>query len=127
MVRWFDEHLKAPAKGEKVAEATSLLGEPLVAPAPGATARAGLEARLASAEGAWKRAPSNADSIIWYGRRLAYLGRYREAIRVFGDVQHAFVAAREEADETDRIAAFGSFLTVAAALAAARSQRSGGS
>jgi dihydrofolate synthase/folylpolyglutamate synthase len=50
-----------------------------------------------------------------------------QSIRAFGDVEHAFVAAREEADETDRIAAFGSFLTVAAALAAARSQRSGGS
>jgi dihydrofolate synthase/folylpolyglutamate synthase len=50
-----------------------------------------------------------------------------KSIRAFGDVEHAFVAAREEANETDRIAAFGSFLTVAAALAAARSQRSGGS
>jgi dipeptidyl aminopeptidase/acylaminoacyl peptidase/tetratricopeptide (TPR) repeat protein len=85
IVEWFDEHLKAPAKGGKIAEATSLLGEPLVPPAPGASARAGLEARLAAAEAAWKRTPANADSIIWYGRRLAYVGRYRDAIRVFGD------------------------------------------
>jgi len=48
-----------------------------------------------------------------------------QSIRAFGDVQQAFAAAREGADEADRIAAFGSFLTVAAALAATRSQRSG--
>ncbi|MGE5172009.1 MAG: glutamate ligase domain-containing protein, partial [Rudaea sp.] len=46
-----------------------------------------------------------------------------DAIRRFPDVAHAFAAAREDAAETDRIAAFGSFLTVAAALAAARDRR----
>jgi dihydrofolate synthase/folylpolyglutamate synthase len=50
-----------------------------------------------------------------------------QSIRTFGDVQQAFAAAQEDANEADRIAAFGSFLTVAAVLAAARSQRSGGS
>ena len=50
-----------------------------------------------------------------------------QSIRAFGDVQQAFAAAQEDANEADRIAAFGSFLTVAAALAAARRQRSGGS
>jgi dihydrofolate synthase/folylpolyglutamate synthase len=43
-----------------------------------------------------------------------------DAIRTFDGVAHAFAAARNDADETDRIAAFGSFLTVAAVLAAAR-------
>ena len=41
------------------------------------------------------------------------------AIRTFDDIEAAFAAAREEADEADRIIVFGSFLTVAAALAAA--------
>ena len=41
------------------------------------------------------------------------------AIRTFDDIDAAFAAAREEADEADRIVVFGSFLTVAAALAAA--------
>jgi dihydrofolate synthase/folylpolyglutamate synthase len=45
------------------------------------------------------------------------------AIRRHPDVAHAFAAARDEAAEADRIAAFGSFLTVAAALAAARDRR----
>ena len=42
------------------------------------------------------------------------------SIVTFGEVADAFRAAREQADEADRILVFGSFLTVAAALAAAR-------
>ena len=45
------------------------------------------------------------------------------AIRSFADIGHAFDAARKDANETDRIAAFGSFLTVAAALVAAGQRR----
>ncbi len=41
-----------------------------------------------------------------------------ESIRAFDDVGTALRAARDEAGETDRITAFGSFLTVGAALAA---------
>ncbi|HEX6138226.1 MAG TPA: bifunctional tetrahydrofolate synthase/dihydrofolate synthase [Casimicrobiaceae bacterium] len=47
----------------------------------------------------------------------------RDAIRVFADVGRAFDAACGDAHEADRIAAFGSFLTVAAVLAAARASR----
>ena len=42
------------------------------------------------------------------------------AIRIHADVRGAFAAARESAGEADRIIVFGSFLTVAAALAAHR-------
>ena len=45
------------------------------------------------------------------------------AIRMFDDIETAFDAARGDAGEADRIAAFGSFLTVAAALAALRRAR----
>jgi folylpolyglutamate synthase/dihydropteroate synthase len=38
---------------------------------------------------------------------------------MFDDVETAFAAAREAVAEADRIIVFGSFLTVAAALAAA--------
>jgi dihydrofolate synthase/folylpolyglutamate synthase len=41
-------------------------------------------------------------------------------IRVHDDVREAYRAAAEHARETDRIVVFGSFLTVAAALAAGR-------
>lgn len=50
---------------------------------------------------------------------LAAGGVAERAIRRFDDIGQAFDAARNDAYETDRIAAFGSFLTVAAALAAA--------
>jgi dihydrofolate synthase/folylpolyglutamate synthase len=42
------------------------------------------------------------------------------AIHAFADIEHAYAAARGGANETDRIAAFGSFLTVAATLARER-------
>jgi dihydrofolate synthase/folylpolyglutamate synthase len=45
------------------------------------------------------------------------------AVREYADIAHAFADARAAANETDRIAAFGSFLTVAAALDAARPRR----
>jgi len=45
------------------------------------------------------------------------------AIRRFDGIANAFAAARNDAHDTDRIAAFGSFLTVAAVLVAARPQR----
>ncbi|HLW13228.1 MAG TPA: folylpolyglutamate synthase/dihydrofolate synthase family protein [Casimicrobiaceae bacterium] len=45
------------------------------------------------------------------------------AIRSFADIGQAFDAARKDANETDRIAAFGSFLTVSAALVVAGARR----
>jgi len=64
---------------------TSLLGEPLVAQAPAPEEAARLEAQLAQARSAWERDPGDADALIWFGRRTAYLGRYREAIAIFTD------------------------------------------
>lgn len=61
----------------------SLLGEPLPPRPISAEARAGLEAKLAAARSAYDNAPSDADSILWFGRRLAYLERYNDAIGVF--------------------------------------------
>lgn len=64
-------------------EAISLLGDSLYpSPAP-AEARAQQEAELAAALTALEHAPDDVDSIIWAGRRLAYLGRYREAIDMY--------------------------------------------
>jgi tetratricopeptide (TPR) repeat protein len=66
-------------------EATSLLGQPLVAaPIPDAQRKV-LEANLASARGEYEKSPGSADALIWLGRRTAYLGRYRDAIAVFSD------------------------------------------
>ncbi len=61
----------------------SLLGERLVAPALDVAQRARLESDLAAAEAAYRAAPRDEEAIIWYGRRLAYLYRYEEAIEVY--------------------------------------------
>lgn len=45
--------------------------------------RAQREQELAAARAAYERSPSDADALIWLGRRTAYLGRYREAIDIF--------------------------------------------
>lgn len=66
------------------AEAVSLLGRPLYAPLLPDSLREDREARLAEAREALEASPEDADALIWMGRRLAYLGRYREAIDVYG-------------------------------------------
>ncbi len=40
-------------------------------------------ANLAVAREAYNRNPNVAEEMIWYGRRTAYLGEYKEAIRIF--------------------------------------------
>lgn len=64
-------------------EAVSLLGRPLFRPEIGAEARATLEANLAAARAAYDASPQDPETLLWLGRRLAYLGRYREAIAAF--------------------------------------------
>jgi tetratricopeptide (TPR) repeat protein len=64
-------------------EAVSLLGDSLIAPPLSHAAREDREAALSAALAAYQHTPDNADSIIWLGRRTAYLGRYREAIGIF--------------------------------------------
>ena len=71
-------------------EATSLLGKPLVSPLPSDSVRSKLEADLNAARAALEGAPGDADARIWVGRRLAYLGRYREAIAVFTEGAERF-------------------------------------
>jgi tetratricopeptide (TPR) repeat protein len=65
------------------AEARSLLGQPLVPPPLAPAVREASERQLAEARRAYEHTPDNADSLIWLGRRTAYLGRYREAISIF--------------------------------------------
>ncbi len=71
-------------------EAISLLGDTLWRPTFSDAVKARLDSALTTAQAAATRAPDNADSLIWVGRRLAYLGRYREAIATFtrGIAQH---------------------------------------
>jgi len=66
-------------------EAVSLFGNRLYPPELPLERRTRLEADLAEARRAYEARPGNADALIWYGRRLAYLGRYRDAVDVFSE------------------------------------------
>ena len=64
-------------------QAISLLGDTLREfPLPGAV-RARYERHLDTAMRAYRNAPTNPDSIIWLGRRQAYLGDIRGAINMY--------------------------------------------
>lgn len=75
----------APAGEGRPTEATSLLGEPLPRPDVTGEALALYEANLQEALAGREANPDDADTWIWVGRRLAYLGRYGEAIDVFSE------------------------------------------
>jgi tetratricopeptide (TPR) repeat protein len=74
---------RSPPTAAGVPEAVSLLGTPLYAPELPLEQRQRLEAQLAEAYGAYQRDPDDADALIWLGRRVAYLGRYRDAVAIF--------------------------------------------
>ncbi len=63
-------------------EATSLSGRPLVPPAK-LPNQAKLEADLAQAEKALAARPTDADAIMWLGRRQAYLWRFQDSIATY--------------------------------------------
>lgn len=77
-------HVHSGSRPEGV-EAVSFLGRPLGAIVIPAARRATLESDLASAKAAQEADPASEGAAIWHGRRLAYLGRYREAIAVFSE------------------------------------------
>jgi tetratricopeptide (TPR) repeat protein len=64
-------------------QAISLLGDTLRAFPLSEATRARYERQLAEARRAYLKTPTNADSIIWYARRLGYLGRLRESIEIY--------------------------------------------
>ncbi len=76
---------RGPPTAAGYPEAVSLLGAPLYALERPLERRQQLEADLATAYAAYERDPDNADAIIWVGRRVAYLGRYRDAIGIFSE------------------------------------------
>ena len=61
------------------AQAVSLLGEPLFTP----TSNDKTLIQLKEAKDAYDADPEDADNIIWYGRRTAYTGNYRESIKIY--------------------------------------------
>jgi len=72
-----------PAAAVRAPQAISLLGDTLSVVPMSDAARQRAERQLADAYTAYQHTPTNPDSIIWYARRLGYLGRFREAIDVY--------------------------------------------
>jgi tetratricopeptide (TPR) repeat protein len=64
-------------------EAFSLYGKPLYRSPMRAEIYEAQKKRYDEAYENYKADPEDADNIIWLGRRLAYLGRYREACAIF--------------------------------------------
>lgn len=64
-------------------EAMSLLGKPLFAPRLPLDDMQERGQKLGRAHMNYMLNPGNQQSLIWFGRRLAYLGRYNESIDVF--------------------------------------------
>lgn len=60
-----------------------------VAPKLSAETRRDFEAKLNTARADFQKEPS-ADNSIWLGRRTAYLGRYKEAIKIYTDAIEKF-------------------------------------
>lgn len=75
--------LDQPAPPTPRPEALSLLNRPLYQVPIPLERRAVLQVQLDSAAQRYIDNPDDADAVIWLGRRLAYLGRYRDAITVF--------------------------------------------
>ena len=55
------------------------------APPVSADAKRETEARLNEARARYEANPNNPEAMIWLGRRLAYPGRFREAIQIFSE------------------------------------------
>lgn len=71
------------AQSAQQPEAMSLFGKPLVSAPPTGETKTRLEADLAKAQADYDRDPPNVEAAIWLGRRLAYLGRFNDAIAAY--------------------------------------------
>src|ERR1700741_2417376 len=63
----------------------SLLGDTLRRPRLDSATQARVQADHAAARIEWAAKPNDPDALIWVGRRLAYMGRYMEAIDIFSE------------------------------------------
>ncbi len=78
-----------PAPG---VEALSIGGAPLVAPPLADAVRIARERELAAAQADARARPADPEPLLWVGRRLGYLGRFRDAIASFTDGATRFPA-----------------------------------
>lgn len=82
-----------PEVSRDAVQTTSLLGEELRTPPLSDAARHRLEADLEKARRRLDKNPRHHDNLIWLGRRTAYLGRYKEAVRIYSDALKRYPAS----------------------------------
>jgi tetratricopeptide (TPR) repeat protein len=80
-----DKPAESPAQAPVTVQAVSFLGDSLREIPLSDSTRAQMELQLAAAKVSLDKAPADVDSIIWYARRLGYLGRFRESIAAYTD------------------------------------------
>ena len=83
------------APAEQSYEAISMLGDTLYAPALPDPIQRQYDSALQVAQRNYQRDSAQLDHVIWLGRRLGYLGRYQEAIRVFTEGLKRFPESAE--------------------------------
>lgn len=66
----------------KVVQANSLMGQPFYEPTRSVPAQQRLDSMVKIAKNNFEANPSE-ENFIWHGRRVAYLSRYNEAIKIF--------------------------------------------
>jgi tetratricopeptide (TPR) repeat protein len=76
-------HFRNDARLPRGVQAISLVGDTLRTLPLSMETRRRYEQQLAEARAAYERVPTDADSIIWLGRREGYLGHFREAIEIY--------------------------------------------
>ncbi len=76
-------------------EAISLLGDTLYAPALPEAVQAQYDSALQAAQRSYQQDSTQLANIVWLGRRLGYLGRYQDAIRVFTEGVKRFPESSE--------------------------------
>ena len=76
-------------------EAISLLGDTLYAPTLSEVTQAQYDSALQVAQRNYQQDSAQLDNVIWLGRRLGYLGRYRDAVRVFTEGLKRFPESAE--------------------------------
>jgi tetratricopeptide (TPR) repeat protein len=67
----------------RIPEAYSFFKKPLYPIALAPEEKANLDSNLARAQAEYEKDPTDPERIIWLGRRLAYLWRYRDAIEIY--------------------------------------------
>lgn len=76
-------------------EAISLLGDTLYAPALPESVQVQYDSALQLAQRNYRQDSTQLANVVWLGRRLGYLGRYQDAIRVFTGGIKRFPASAE--------------------------------